>query len=175
MNQQTLFTLPTPYRQPFEITGYRFGSGEKACAIVGGVRGNEIQQMYVCACLVRELQKLEKQGALTAGNEILVIPCVNRFSMNVGSRFWAMDNTDINRMFPGYAQGETTQRIADALFQAVQGYRYGIQFASFYLPGDFIPHVRMMDTGYQTSSSGVKSDYPGNPYVLYGSSAVEAA
>lgn len=163
MNQQTLFTLPTPYRQPFEITGYRFGSGEKACAIVGGVRGNEIQQMYVCACLVRELQKLEKQGALTAGNEILVIPCVNRFSMNVGSRFWAMDNTDINRMFPGYAQGETTQRIADALFQAVQGYRYGIQFASFYLPGDFIPHVRMMDTGYQTSSL---ANLFGLPYVV---------
>ena len=119
--------------------------------------------MYVCASLVRELKKLEAQGAIQPGNEILVVPCVNHFSMNVGSRFWAMDNTDINRMFPGYDRGETTQRIAAALVEAVQGYRYGIHFASFYLPGDFIPHVRMMDTGYQTSSLG---NLFGLPYVV---------
>ena len=163
MKEETLYTLQTPYRQQFEITGYRFGSGEKACAVVGGVRGNEVQQMYVCALLVRELKKLEKQGAVQSGSEILVVPCVNHFSMNVGSRFWALDNTDINRMFPGYDKGETTQRIAAALFEAVQGYRYGIHFASFYLPGDFVPHVRIMDTGYQTSSLG---NLFGLPYVV---------
>ena len=32
--------------------------------------------------------------------------------MNIGKRFWSADNTDINRMFPGYNLGETTQRIA---------------------------------------------------------------
>lgn len=62
--------------------------------------------------------------------------------------------TDINRMLPGYDQGETTQRIAAALFQAVQGYKYGIHFASFYLPGNFVPHVRIMNTGYRTVSLG---------------------
>lgn len=38
------------------------------------------------------------------------------------------------------------------LFEKVKGYSYGIQFASFYMPGDFIPHVRMMETGYQNAS-----------------------
>lgn len=52
-------------------------------------------------------------------------------------------------MFPGYNMGETTQRIAAGLFESIKGYNYGIQFASFYMQGDFIPHVRMMDTGYQ--------------------------
>lgn len=163
MKREILFRLDTPYRQPFAIEGFRFGSGEKACAIVGGIRGNEVQQMYVCARLVKAFSALEEQGALLPGNEILVIPCVNRFSMNVGSRFWPMDQTDINRMFPGYDQGETTQRIAAALFEAVKGYRYGIHFASFYLPGDFVPHVRIMDTGYQTSSLG---SLFGLPYVV---------
>ena len=163
MKREVLFRLDTPYRQPFAIEGFRFGSGEKACAIVGGIRGNEVQQMYVCARLVKAFSALEEQGALLPGNEILVIPCVNRFSMNVGSRFWPMDQTDINRMFPGYDQGETTQRIAAALFEAVKGYRYGIHFASFYLPGDFVPHVRIMDTGYQTSSLG---SLFGLPYVV---------
>lgn len=163
MKRERLYTLDTPYRQPFEIEGFRFGRGEKACAVVGGVRGNEVQQMYVGALLVRALARLEEQGALLPGNEILVIPCVNRFSMNVGSRFWPMDQTDINRMFPGYDQGETTQRIAAAVFEAVKGYRYGIHFASFYLPGDFVPHVRIMNTGYQTSSLG---NLFGLPYVV---------
>ena len=163
MKRENLYTLQTPYRQDFSIQGFRFGSGERSCAIVGGVRGNEVQQMYVCARLVQTLARLEKQGAIPPGRELLVVPCVNHFSMNVGSRFWAMDKTDINRMFPGYDQGETTQRIAAALFQAVQGYRYGIHFASFYLPGDFVPHVRIMDTGYQTASLG---NLFGLPYVV---------
>ncbi len=163
MKRELLYTLDTPYRQPFEMEGFRFGKGEKSCAIVGGVRGNEVQQMYVGARLVRALAKLEEQGAILPGNEILVIPCVNRFSMNVGSRFWPMDQTDINRMFPGYGQGETTQRIAAAVFEAVKGYRYGIHFASFYLPGDFVPHVRIMNTGYQTASLG---NLFGLPYVV---------
>ena len=163
MKRETLYTLETPYRQDFSIEGFRFGGGEKSCAIVGGIRGNEVQQMYTCALLVKALTALEAQGNLQPDNEVLIIPCVNRFSMNVGSRFWPMDKTDINRMFPGYAQGETTQRIAGALFDAVQGYRYGIHFASFYLPGDFVPHVRIMDTGYQTASLG---NLFGLPYVV---------
>ena len=121
MREETLYELETPYRQKFKIKGFRFGEGEKGCAMVAAVRGNEVQQMYVCALLVKKLRKLEEQGAIAPGNELLVVPCVNHFSMNVGSRFWAMDKTDINRMFPGYDQGETTQRIAAALFEAVQG------------------------------------------------------
>jgi predicted deacylase len=83
--------------------------------------------------------------------------------MNIGKRFWALDNTDINRMFPGDFNGETTQRIAAGLFEKVQGYSYGIQFASFYMPGDFVPHIRMMETGYQSASL---ANLFGLPYVL---------
>jgi hypothetical protein len=49
-------------------------------------------------------------------------------------------------MFPGYDQGETTQRIADGLFKSICDYKYGIQTASFYLEGEFLPHIKMMDT-----------------------------
>ncbi len=163
MKREILYRQPTPYRQDFILEGFRFGSGEKSCAVVGGIRGNEVQQMYVCAKLIQALTEMEKRGTLLPGHEILVIPCVNRYSMNVGKRFWPMDNTDINRMFPGYDQGETTQRIAAAVFDAVKGYHCGIHFASFYLPGDFVPHVRIMDTGYQSSSLG---NLFGLPYVV---------
>ena len=93
----------------------------------------------------------------------MVIPSVNHFSMNIGRRFWPADNTDINRMFPGYSEGETTQRIAAGVFESIKDYSYGIQFASFYMQGDFIPHVRMMDTGYQNPSL---ANLFGLPYVV---------
>ena len=66
-------------------------------------------------------------------------------------------------MFPGYDEGETTQRLAARIFNALQGYRWGVHLASFYLPGDFVPHVRIVDTGYQPNEEGL--DF-GLPYLL---------
>lgn len=152
MKTEILYSIKSPYRDSLDVIGYRFGSGKKTLAVVGAMRGNEVQQMYVCAKLVSELKKLEKKGELEKGCEILVVPCVNYYSMNIGKRFWTMDNTDINRMFPGYDLGETTQRIADGVFTKLQGYEYGIQLASFYQPGNFLPHVKMMGTGFTDSS-----------------------
>ena len=116
MKKKVLFSLKSPYREQLDIVGFKFGHGKKSLAIVGAMRGNEVQQMYVCSRMVQELKKLESKGRIAEDTEILVVPCVNYYSMNIGKRFWAMDNTDINRMFPGYNLGETTQRIADGLF-----------------------------------------------------------
>ncbi len=162
MKKEILYTMKSPYRDDFNIYGYRFGEGSKSVAVVGAIRGDELQQQYTCATLIKALKELEEGGALTPGYEILVIPSVNPFSMNIGKRFWSMDNTDINRMFPGYDRGETTQRIAAALFDSVKDYEYGIQLASYYIPGEFIPHVRMLKTGYEPE---VEARYFGLPYV----------
>jgi predicted deacylase len=163
MQEKILFRLKSPYRDDFKIRGFQFGQGEKSVAIVGAMRGDEVQQQFTCSQIVKNLIELEQKGCIRPGVEILVVPSVNHFSMNINKRFWAMDNTDINRMFPGYGKGETTQRIADALFTQIKDYRYGIQLASFYLSGEFIPHVRVMDTGLQDSSIGEKF---GLPYVF---------
>lgn len=163
MIKESLYTFKSPYRQDMHMYGYHFGRGEKSACIVGAIRGNEVQQLYICSKLVQRLKELEQKGAIASGKCITVIPSVNHYSMNVGKRFWPSDNTDINRMFPGYNLGETTQRIAASLFEAVKGYEYGIQLASFYIPGDFVAHVRMMDTGYQNASL---ANLFGLPYVV---------
>ena len=163
MIKESLYTFKSPYRQDMHMYGYHFGRGEKSACIVGAIRGNEVQQLYICSKLVQRLKELEQKGAIASGKCITVIPSVNHYSMNVGKRFWPSDNTDINRMFPGYNLGETTQRIAAGLFEAVKGYEYGIQLASFYIPGDFVAHVRMMDTGYQNASL---ANLFGLPYVV---------
>ncbi len=155
--------MDSPYREPLKISGYCFGHGQKTACIVGSMRGNEVQQLYICSQIIRKLKKLEASDAIVSDKEIMVVPSVNHHAMNIGKRFWPVDNTDINRMFPGYNLGETTQRIAAGVFEQVKDYDYGIQFASFYMPGDFIPHVRMMNTGRQnTSLAGLF----GLPYVV---------
>ena len=92
----------------------------------------------------------------------MVIPCVNPYSVNIEKRFWPVDNTDINRMMPGYDKGETTQRVAAGVFEAVQGYKFGIHMTSNYIPGLFIPHVRMMKTGWEDVEAAKSF---GLPYV----------
>ena len=152
MKKEVLYTLKGLYRQNYEIEGYRFGSGEKSACIVGSLRGNEVQQLYICSQLIKTLKSLEEHGAITHNHEILVVPSVSSISMNVGKRFWPVNNQDINRIFPGDINAETTKQLTATLFEKVKGYSYGIQFASFYMHGDFIPHVRMMETGYQSPS-----------------------
>ncbi|MDR2446045.1 MAG: succinylglutamate desuccinylase/aspartoacylase family protein [Treponema sp.] len=163
MKKELIFDLKSPYRNNFQIYAFRFGNGRPSAAIVGAMRGDEAQQQFICSQVVKNLIGIEQRGLIREGHEILVIPSANHFSMNINTRFWAMDNTDGNRMFPGYDKGETTQRIAAALFEAVKGYQFGIQLASFYLHGDFIPHVRVLDTGYQDMEAAKTF---GMPYVL---------
>ena len=149
MKETVIFELGSACRDNMRVRGFSFGDGEKSVCIVGATRGNEVQQVYICSRLIRLFTRLEQQGRLCPGKSVLVIPAVNSHSMNIGKRFWPTDNTDINRMFPGYSLGETTQRIAAGVFEHINDYRFGIQFASFYMPGSFIPHVRMMKTGFE--------------------------
>ena len=161
MKELTLFSVDTPYRQPLDVKAYSFGNpGKKTLAIVGALRGNEIQQMFICSQLVKKFTALEAEGLLSDELGLLIIPCANQFSMNVGRRFWAADNTDINRMFPGYGEGETTQRIADGLFTAIKDYTYGLHFTSSYLSGDFVPSVRILHTGYEDESEACNFGLP---------------
>lgn len=163
MNKKIIYEIKGMYRDDFRITGYEFGEGTKSVCIVGSSRGNEVQQVYCCSQLIKKLKQLEEEGRIREGHKILVIPSVNPYSMNIQKRFWPTDNTDINRMFPGYHLGETTQRIADGVFKEIMDYAYGIQFTSFYMPGEFMPHIRMMDEGYSSVETAKKF---GLPYVV---------
>ncbi len=163
MKKIEIFRMESLYRAPLVVSGWVFGEGAKNTVVVGPTRGNEVQQLYICSQLVRTLKRIEEDGRFIAGKQVEVIPVVNSSSINVGKRFWAMDGTDVNRMFPGYDEGETTQRIAGGVFRHLQGWKNGIQLSSYYLRGDFVPHVRMMQTPYQSPDAG---DPFGLPFVV---------
>ncbi|MDR2595527.1 MAG: succinylglutamate desuccinylase/aspartoacylase family protein [Fibromonadaceae bacterium] len=166
MDKNVIYSIKSLYRESMNIIGYTFGSGEHSCCVVGALRGNEIQQMAICAQLIDTLKRLEENGCIANGKSIMIIPCANHYSMNIGKRFWPLDNTDINRMFPGYDQGETTQRIADGLFKSIKDYVYGVQMASFYREGEFLPHVKVMDTDCKNRETYESLTDFGLPYGL---------
>lgn len=163
MVKEDIYTVKSPYREDMAIRGFCFGRGEPAACVLGSERGNEIQQMYVCSQLIVALKELEANGCINANKKIMVIPVINALSMNMDRRFFGVENQDINRLFPGKAYGDTADRIADGIFKVIREYSYGIQLTSFYMPGEFVPHVRMMETGYQNTSL---ANLFGLPYVV---------
>lgn len=162
MKKDIIFTVPSYFRDDMNIMGYRFGKGEKSCVVLGALRGDEVQQLYVCARLVAFLREVERDDGIMPGKSVMVVPTAVGLSMNTGNRLWAPENMDINRRFPGDAEGGTTSQIAAALFDRLKAYKYGVQLTSFYQPGSFIPHVRMMETGRQNPELGCEF---GLPYV----------
>lgn len=165
MYKEEICNVHSPYREDMIIQGYRFGKEEAdpAACILGSVRGNEMQQMYICSQLVRVLKELEANGCINSNKKVLVIPVINGMGLNLNRRFFGVEDIDINRCFPGKKDGDTTARIAFEIFEKIREYSYGIQLTSFYMTGEFVPHVRMMETGYQNASL---ANLFGLPYVL---------
>ena len=64
MRVETIFEMLSPCRDNFRITGYRFGEGAKTLAIVGAMRGDEVQQQYICAQVVNRLAAIEQNGGI---------------------------------------------------------------------------------------------------------------
>lgn len=62
MKNEIVFSMESPFRDTFRIQGFRFGEGEKSLALVGAMRGNEIQQQYICSQTVCRLAALEKKA-----------------------------------------------------------------------------------------------------------------
>ena len=56
MKEETIYSFNGLYRDSFRVKGFKFGEGEKSVCIVGSLRGNEYQQIYVCSLFGRENQ-----------------------------------------------------------------------------------------------------------------------
>ena len=163
MEKKIIYELKSLYRDNLRVTGFQFGQGKPKVCIIGAMRGNEVQQLYLCAKLIQKFTYFEEQGIINKEHSILVIPSIDHYGMNINHRFWPQDDTDINRMFPGYSEGETTQRIAEGVFNAIKDFEYGIQLTSFYIPGEFASHIRIMKTGLEDIET---AKLFGLPYIV---------
>lgn len=153
MKRIEILNFKSPNRAPLKVEGFVFGedSSGTSIAIVGSMSGDHINQLHVASGLVEYLRQKEEEGRITG--KILVIPAINTYALNMGETFWPLDKTDINMMFPGYAQGETTQRIAAKLFESLQGYDYGIILEGRRDQGMCLPYVKLIQSGYEDIDS----------------------
>jgi len=154
MKKIEILKLESLSRAPMVVEGYLFeGSDPEApsVAVVGAMEGATILPLYSASKLVDFLRN-KLSGEKILGN-ILVIPSVNHYALNINERFWPLDKTDINMMFPGYALGETTQRIAHKLFEALQGFDYGIILETRADLATCLPYVKLYKTGYEEIES----------------------
>jgi hypothetical protein len=150
MRRFDIVTLDSPNRAPLRIEGFLFGEhndNAPSVAIVGAMSGDQINQLYVASGLVEYLRRKEEEGKIIG--EILVVPAVNPYALNMGEKNWPLDKTDLNMMFPGYDQGETTQRITACLFETLKGYDYGIILEGRRDQGMCLPYVKLIQSGYE--------------------------
>jgi predicted deacylase len=143
--------MTAPTREDFDIPYHDVGPRDAAprVALVAGLHGNELNGVFVLARLANFLHQLaegERPGAQLLGR-VVVIPAVNVLGLNTRSRLWPFDGTDVNRMFPGYGAGETTQRIAHAVLEATAGAEWCVDVHSSNVDFEELPQVRLYDPG----------------------------
>jgi predicted deacylase len=150
MKKIEILKIESLSRAPLVIEGYLFeGSDPKApsLAIVGAMDGDAILPLFCASQMVDFLKNTIEKTAIK-GN-ILIIPSINHYALNISERFWPLDKTDLNMMFPGYKEGETTQRIAAKVFEAISGYTYGINLERRRDPTNCLPHIKLFKSGYE--------------------------
>ncbi|MBN2817288.1 MAG: succinylglutamate desuccinylase/aspartoacylase family protein [Campylobacterales bacterium] len=158
MKKIEILTIESLNRSPLTIEGYLFeGSDPKAAsvAIVGAMEGKTVLPLYSASKLVEFLRNEIGNKEKIRGN-ILIIPSINHYALNLGERFWPLDKTDLNMIFPGYGAGETTQRIAHKVFEALSGYDYGISLETRNDLSSCISYISLLQSGYEDIPSARK-------------------
>jgi len=149
MAVSALLRMTAPMRRDFEIPYHDLGDSDQPprVALVAGLHGDEINGVFVLSRLANFLGGVDlgEHPAQRLLGRVIIIPAVNVLGLNIRSRTWPFDKTDINRMFPGYDAGETSQRIAHAVLQVTRDARYRIDMHSSNHDIEESPQVRLYD------------------------------
>ena len=147
MTTPTLLHMTAPSREDFDIPYHDLGPAAEPprVALVAGLHGDELNGVFVLSRLASFLRRIadrQRPGSELRGR-VIVVPAVNVLGVNVRQRNWPFDGSDVNRMFPGYAGGETTQRIADAVLRLTLAARWRIDLHSSNADFEEVPQVRL--------------------------------
>ena len=149
MTRRVLLHMTAPLREDFDISFHDIGEeyGPPRVALVAGLHGDELNGVFVLSRLAAFLQGVAEgqHPGLQLRQQAIIIPAVNILGLNTLNRHWPFDNTDINRMFPGYDAGETTQRIAHAVLEVTRPAHFRVDLHSAPLDFEELPQVRLYD------------------------------
>lgn len=109
-------THRTPIEPALELEFFTFGNPEAHphAFITAGIHGGEATGIYTAKKLVDWLGDQEVSGRVT------VLPVANPGAFRRAMRTNPYDDLDLNRIFPGKAEGTVTERIAAAIWAEAQ-------------------------------------------------------
>jgi len=120
ITRESILSLQLPYRERLELRRSVFdgGPGPKV-AVVSGIHGDELEGLYVCHRLAEWLEKLAATRPQALCGRVELYPALNPLGIDTLQRFVPVFDADLNRNFPGHAQGLLPQRMTAAIMQAL--------------------------------------------------------
>lgn len=97
-------------------TTFRFPERGPAVLVTGALHGDEVTSTGAIWYLARKLQDVDLTGTVT------IIPCVNQLAVRASSRLVPLEDTDLNRHFPGRSDGSLAERLAHGLIELLESH-----------------------------------------------------
>lgn len=117
----TVSSIPLPVDEHYMIKKQRLiGENQdmstRLC-IVSGIHGDELEGQYVCYRLQEKLKELKGKW-----NGIVdIYPCLNPLGVDSITRKVPMFDLDMNRIFPGDAEGSMVEYVSSCIIDDIQG------------------------------------------------------
>jgi uncharacterized protein len=118
VTRETILSLEMPYRERLQLRRTVFAGGAgPTVAVVSGIHGDELEGLYLCHRIARWLEGLAVTHPGALRGRVELYPAVNPLGLDTLQRSIPVFDVDLNRSFPGHAEGMLPQRIADAMMR----------------------------------------------------------
>ena len=143
--QESILIQELPYRERLTVqrTVYRGAGTGPRVAITSGIHGDELEGLYVCHRLAAWLDALAQTAPEDLRGTIELYPGLNPLGLDTLERSVPVFDVDLNRTFPGHAEGLLPQRIADAAMRNLEGAALVIDIHASNIFLREIPQVRI--------------------------------
>jgi hypothetical protein len=120
--REVIFELNLPYRRHLRVERavYQAAPGPRL-AVAAGVHGDELEGLGVCHTLAAWLEDAEWRRPGTLRGRLELYPAINPLGMDAQHRELPLYDADLNRSFPGHADGLLPRRLAAAVSEALSG------------------------------------------------------
>jgi len=144
ITHDAIVSLQLPYRETLCVNRTSFaGGGGPRVAVIAGIHGDELEGLYVCHRLAAWLEQLAETHPHALRGRVDLIPALNPLGIDTLERFVPVFDADLNRNFPGDAEGLLPQRIAAGAMAALGGAALVIDIHASNIYLREIPQVRI--------------------------------
>ncbi len=114
-------------------------SCKKRICIVTGIHGDELEGQYVCYEVIK---KIKENPELLSG-QVEVYPAMNPLGIDSVTRGIPGFDLDMNRIFPGSAQGSMAEYVAHEVIEAISGADLAVDIHASNIYLTEIPQIRI--------------------------------